>query len=368
MKLRPLIALSMLLLLTCTLQAGAVTFATKRLAGMATYLNLQQLDTLKMGTCEQYSYQGRTLVVRVNNWGEVEHIGLKLFPYAYRSLSPSPVYDFLERYLLELNASPRNTESGAKLAWDKVHFSVGNAATALQIDSTAAFIDNHIDLKVYQVSWLVNNQVKLQLSFDMDYQLLTGCTEIELEQNFMRNLQRFTTHPMESNASLPDEGDEYIQQRGFFITPKVCANRYYSRIGDQWQLTATAKRPTQSIANIMLNEQGNEHVKLNLVIDQYGYKLDSLETSYLAFLQMCIDEGCQAYFGMKNKETDAYTGTVFLVNRKAGYLHLLSVRVPQLLLTAPDQTTIAGRLFAYIPLFNVSNRILNPQDYQPINE
>lgn len=177
-----------LLVLACSMQANTASFTTKRLKGMAEYLSLNGLDTLRTGSYETYSYKGRPLVIRVNKWGEVEHIGLKLFSSGLRELYPSPAYDFLERYLLERNASPTDREEGTKMQWDRVYFSVGSPATALRIDSTAEYNANYYELKVYRVAWSVNGKTVLRMTFDMDYQLMSGCTEIELETNFMRSL------------------------------------------------------------------------------------------------------------------------------------------------------------------------------------
>ncbi|MBQ7471802.1 MAG: hypothetical protein IJS97_05175 [Prevotella sp.] len=365
MKFKPMFITLMSLLLTCQMQAGTATFATQRLQGMASYLKLSQLDTLQTGVCEAYRYQGRTLVVRVNEWGEVEHIGLKLFPSALRVIYPSPIYDFLERYLLERNASPRETETGTKMGWDKVHFGVGTAATALSLDSTAEFSENHVDLKVYRVEWAVNGQVKLQFSFDMDYQLMSGCTEIELEKRFLHILSRQKTLAVIPSAlEFPHDANEYVYKGGTFISSKVRGDRYYTKQDGQWHLVSSMNRPTQSIANVLLDANSDPRIGLTVVSDQYGYNTDSLHTTYRQFLQQCINEGCEPYYGMKTKETGSYTGTVFLVNRKGGYLHMLSVRVPTTVVTAPELSIVFGRLYTYIPLFNVSTRILNPNDYQ----
>ena len=358
-----------LLLLTCSLQAGTTMFATKRVKGMAEYLSLNQLDTLKPGICENYYYKGHPLIIRVNDWGEIEHVGLKLFSMSMRKVYPSPVYDFLERYLLEKNASPSDTEEGVKMQWDKVHFSIGSPSTALQLDSTAEFVDNHVDLKVYRVAWVVNDKVVLQMSFDMDYQLMSGCTEIELERSFMKSLGRFesTQYISQRKVSFTKQGDEFIRKGDFFITPLVRNELYYTRKKGNWELVMSAKRPSQSVANIMLSANVDDSIKLHLIMDQYGYKKDTLMTTYRQFIQLCLKEGCTPYYGMKEKSNDTYYGTVFLVNRQGGYLHLLSAAIPVDIIDAPQKVTIEGKLYTYIPLFNVSDKILNPQNYKSIN-
>lgn len=356
------------LLLAGSLLASTTSFATQRLREMSQYLHLEQLDTLHVGDNGGYSYRGKPLVVRVNEWREVEHIGLKLFDDKLRQLYPSPVYDFLERHLLERMAVPVDSESGIRMFWDKVFFNVGSPETALQIDTTATFTDNHLDLKVYHVAWTMNEKVILDIMFDMDWQLISGCTEIELEQNFVRSLPRVR----ESNYTwlrtlvFPDDGNEFITQGNFFITPFVQNNLYYTRKDGDWQLVKSPQRATQSVSNLALDANVDKEIGFHLIVDRYGYQRDTLTTAnYWQFMQLCLSEGCVPYFGLKDKNGNAYDGTVFMVNRRGGYLHLLSVRIPLSILDDPKSAPIEGRLYAYIPLFNVSDKIINPQNYKP---
>lgn len=359
-----------LLLLVCSSQASTAVFATKRLANLAGYLSLQSLDTLNAGINESYSYKNRPLSIRVNQWGEIEHIGLKLFSQNQRNSFPLPIYDFLERHLLERNVSPTDSEEGTRMQWDKVYFSVGSSATALKIDSTAEFLENHFDLKVYRVTWIVNEEIILQLSFDMDYQLMSGCTEIELEKKFMLNLSRYeagfyTNHRL---IIFPSEGDEFIRQGDFFISPLIRNEMYYTKKSGKWKLVRSEKRLSHSIANMMLDANLDEQVRLDIVMDQYGYKKDSLCTTYRQFIQICIHEGCMPYYGLKEKKDDLYSSTVFLVNWQGGYLHMLSAEIPKSIIDKPKDSVIKGKLYTYIPLFNVSDKILNPQNYKSVNK
>ena len=171
----------LLVIATCSFSMGATTFDTQRLERLAGYLNLQQLDTLSIGVTNTYIYKQHPLTIRKNLWGEIEHIGLLLFPQAYRNLKPLPVYDFLERYLLARLATPVGTEDAFRLQWSRVHFNVGSPATALKIDTTANFSPEYIDLHVYRIAWEINGKTMLELSFTMDFQLLMGCDAVELE-------------------------------------------------------------------------------------------------------------------------------------------------------------------------------------------
>ena len=73
-------------------------YCTAMHAGGFTTMRLQHIDAvLARQSLKHEVYR------RVNSYGEVEHIGLKLFSSELRGMKPSPTYDFLERQLLELN-------------------------------------------------------------------------------------------------------------------------------------------------------------------------------------------------------------------------------------------------------------------------
>lgn len=347
----------------------AISFANDRLEKLAGYVGLQSLDTLSPGVCNAYSYRQHPLTIRVNRWNEIEHIGLLLFPSRLREMKPMPIYDFLERYLLARNATPTNSEHGVKMGWDNVYFAIGNAKTALQIDTTTAFSESHVDLHVYKAAWTSGGKKLLEVSFEMDWQLLSGCNAIELEQQLFRNLRRFPVRPWPQTArDFPEEETDYTAGGNYFISPLIRNDIYYNRRStkDEWLLTNTTQRPTRTLSNIMLTPEGNSSLKVMIKYDKYGLRTDSAMVDYRAWQEMCLDEGCRAYFGMKGKQGETYRGTVFMVNRLGGYLHLLSIDIPAKALDNPEANPATARLYCYIPLHNVSDRMLNINEFEPI--
>ena len=76
-----------------------LSFKTEELKKVAAELKLEGLDTLKIG----YTFiqkNNHQLVVRKAENGMVEHIGIQLFPEAYRQQANGAVLDFLENGLL----------------------------------------------------------------------------------------------------------------------------------------------------------------------------------------------------------------------------------------------------------------------------
>lgn len=358
----------MLMVATCWISMRATTFDTQRLERLAGYLKLQQLDTLQTGVTNSYSYRQHPLTIRKNAWGEIEHIGLLLFPQVLRQLQPLPIYDFLERYLLARIATPSTTEDGIKMQWDKVHFNVGSASTVLKLDTTAAFSNEYIDLHAYRVSWTVEDKKILEISFDMNYQLLMGCDAVELEHRFIRHLNRYLPHAVNTSRQLPKEGTEYTLADSYYMSPMVRNDIYYTRKSKKkaWMLVNDAARATKTIGNWMVAPDSDNALPLEITVDKYGYEVDSVQTTYRAWQQLCMEEGCLPYYGLKSKNSGIYAGTVFMVNRTGGYVHLLSIDTPESALKDRKSSLSHARMYAYIPLYNVSAQLLHNVEYEPI--
>ena len=360
----------LLMVAACWISMRATSYDTQRLERLAGYLKLQQLDTLQAGITNSYSYRQHQLTIRKNAWGEIEHIGLLLFPQAIRQQQPMPIYDFLERYLLAQLVTPSTTEDGTKMQWDKVHFSTGSATTALKIDTSAIFSNEYINLRAYRVSWSVNGKKLLELSFDMDYQLMMGCDAVELEHRFIRHLKRYQAHAVGSLVppKLPQEGTEYTWADSYYMSPMVRNDIYYTRKSKKkaWVLVNDAARATKTIGNWMVASYSDNALPLDITIDKYGYEVDSLHTSYRAWQQLCMEEGCQPYYGLKSKNDGVYAGTVFMVNNTGGYVHLLSIIIPEDALKDKASIVCTARMYAYIPLHNVSAQLLHNVEYEPI--
>ena len=346
-----------LLLLAGLVPASATTFATDRLQSIAKCLQLPGLDNLTEGNYTHYKYRAHALNVRVNKYGEIEHIGLCLFPEWRRNVSPSPIYDFLERNLLERNLPNIDENIRFKLGGEHVTFLKGNAQTALSVDSSDVnnYIEDRIDFKTYRVSWSKNEREVLRITFDMDYQMLSGCNSIELDSRFMKMLRRFQPHPHQTKElKFPEQGNNYVVAGDTFLIREFRNDLYYEYDGKKWHLTHDANAVSKVLSNMMISLDFSGNPQLAVSLDQHSDIKDVLELPYKNWLQLCIDEGCVPYFGIKERTSSAYKGTVLLANARGGYAHLLSVTIPVETLLNGGNGPIRGYLFVYIPLHNVS--------------
>lgn len=351
----------------CSPLWGATGFSTVRLQAMASLLSLR-VDTLSSGEHTHFFYKSHPLTVRVNGWGEVEHIGLKLFNTNIKETKLSKVYDFLERHLLEMNLY-KGTDQDIRLKLEHVEFKTGKPETAFLLDGTETFRVTYEIYREYHVEWLKGEKSLLSIRFDMDYQLLSGCDITELEQNYLKEIQRF--HVDNTTFVLPDsfpkEGDYYIKEGSSFISDLIRNDLYFHRTNNEWELISGSSTPQKSIANILLTGWENGDYNLTFTLDMYGYKEKQDTVRFIDWHQLCIEEGCTPYFGIKGKTDSIYTGTLFMVNERYGFVHMLSVSFPISTLNE-SKGYIIGRLLAYIPLHNVTDSFFNNSDYKNVDD
>lgn len=354
-----------LLMLASTSAWGKAVYSTARLQAMASLLSLPGIDTLSAGKYTHFSYKSHPLNVRINRWKEVEHIGLSLFSPEVKKVQQSPVYDFLERYLLELDIY-KGTDHAIRLGFEQVQFEIGNASVALKLDGSEEFRQSGKAFRNYHVEWLKEGKVILAISFDMDYQLLSGCNTVELEKNYLKKIRRYRTEnaaPSDFDAAFPNDGEYYIKGGSTFMIDGIRNDLYFQKGKDGWTLISSSSKPYQSIANAMLSMQTGGDYDLTFTLDMYGYKEEKDTVKLIDWLGMCAEEGCTPYFGMKSKTDSLYTGTVFMVNETSGFLHMLSVKFPIATLQE-GKGNIEGRLFVYVPLHNVTEKLFNNTDYK----
>lgn len=360
----------LMVIAACFCNMSATTFDTPFLERMAGYLSLQQLDSIPVGITNTYKYREHPLTIRKNQWGEIEHIGLLLFPQGYRELQPLPIYDFIERDLLARLTTPHGTEDAFRQKWSRVYFNRGNAETALKIDTTALFNSEYIDLRAYKVSWEVDGKKVLEISFTMNYQMLIGCDALELEDRFARHLARYQSHDVMrcTYKDFPEKGTEFTLTNSYYMSPMVRNDIYYTRKNEKgaWGLVNDTARATKTISNWMVAADSDNEIPLEITLDKYGYEVDSLFTDYRTWQQFCMEEGCTPYYGLKGKSDGMYNSSVFMINKIGGYVHLLSINIPEDALRGNKSVKATARMYAYIPLFNVKAKLLHNIEYEPV--
>lgn len=348
----------LLLSLTGTLPVGAASFASHRLELLASSLRLNGLDGLSEGTHHGWRFRNHDLVVRVDAYGEVGHVGLLLFSSRLRQGVPEVLCDFLERTLLERLTDKLDEAIKFKLHGERLFFLKGDAQAALQIDTLGSFSfsTDRIDFRTYQVCWGRDGQEILKLRLNMDYQMLSGCDALELDARFIRRLRRFKPHRHDTKEwHFPqDTQNVFVAQGDTFLIREFSNSLYYECSGGEWKLLNSPSPQDKVLRNMMLSLDFSDSPLLTVSYDKHSDENGQLTLPYRHWLQMCMDEGCTPFFGIRQRTDTAYKGTLLMVNPAAGYIHLLSVSVPTEVLHGNHSETIRGVQFLYIPMHNVS--------------
>ena len=342
-----------------------VVFRTEKLQSMAESLPGINLDTLSEGTHEHFIFNGHPLTVRVNAWNEVEHIGYRLFPSSLKKEHPSPVYEFLERFLLELDL-PMDMSPEMRMKIENVKVETGKREDVFLLDGTESFRVEFIRMRKYHVSWSREDKEVLAFSFDMDYQLMTGSNAVELEYNFIRDISRFSSGKVDGNMEekkWPSREQFHVETGECYLTDAIRNDIYYEWKQGKWSPVCDTIRLYPSVSNIMLTGATPGDYILDMNIDMFGYKEIQGCVSVQKWLAFCRSEGCKAFFGIKGRDSECVSGTLFMVNETQGYNHMLNVRVPVQTI-AEKRGEIKGRLYVYIPLHNVSDKFLDFDYYQ----
>lgn len=168
-------------------------FVTKKLETLAKATGVSFSDTLFDDNRHDYDsvffYRKHPLHIKTNNQGEICHFGYSLFPAQKRDASLSNIYDFMERYLLELDL----LESWEKRQWrlkiDNVLCS-GDPTKMIMSSSYDESVVINADINhKYLVDWQ-RGQQRLTMTFDAYYQLLLGADDIELEEIAWRKIKK----------------------------------------------------------------------------------------------------------------------------------------------------------------------------------
>jgi hypothetical protein len=228
-----------------------------------------------------------------------------------------------------------------------------------------------VDLRAYKVAWEVGGKKILEMSFPMNYQMLIGGNALELEDRLVRRLRCYQAHDISQGIAkeLPNVGLEFTYTNSYYMSTMVRNDVYYTRDMEEepWRLVNDTARATRTINNWMIASDSENEIPLEITFDKYGYEVDSLFTNYRTWQQFCMEEGCTPYFGIKNKYNGIYECSVFMVNKTGGYVHLLSINIPEDTLKDPGNITATARMYAYIPLYNVRAKLLHNVEYEPIN-
>ena len=289
-----------------------------------------------------YNYQtlnGQKVVIRIDRQ-QVSHVGLCLFSEDIRRMDQTPVFDFLERYFLQLKYPPVVMTAESMTRDDQFHFLTGSLATVDALLPTDTFSFDY-DKRLYTATWSRNAQPLLTVSFPVEYELISGENKIEAENNLIRDIRETKLSDTPRQLSAPDT---YIDEH--------FSKRLYAQDG---QLVMSERHPAESAANLMLSREAQGTYDLDLTQVSYGFRKTTFSVPLRQWISFCQNNGCQLYFGIDSIGADGTVSAVVLaVNETENYNHVLTVSIPSDVIAA-RQGRIEARLYPYVPTHNVMN-------------
>ncbi len=181
------------------------TYATDQLKEMSNAMHLSaQLNNLSQNDTLHIKYQGKQIVVHTKN-NRVTHIGYCIFTQEQRSSMQSPVFDFLERYVLSLELPLKRVKPiNNQLAEDGISFSGGDISSMPNFynDSTLNLSINLIEDKIYNVAWEKDNIPYFSIEFPASYDLLHGTEMSENERRLAEDLASLAGTTIVQNSIL----------------------------------------------------------------------------------------------------------------------------------------------------------------------
>lgn len=324
------------------------TFRTAELERLAKELALD-IESLPDGYSHPIANGVRLTVHQTEQ--TIDHIGLYLFTEELRSMGKSPVFDFLERYFLQLKYPPQSKSMSNMIRDDQFKFLSGTLKSVDNILFTDGFSYNY-DNHRYQATWNRKDSTLLSVSFPVEYELISGENKIEAEDNLLSDIR--STKVIVPTGKPVVKKDHYLS--------KDFTNRLYLSKGE---LVLNEKHLLESAANMMLSLQTEGDFNINITQLSYGFKKTVFEVPLKQWIAFCQDHGCDLYFGVeKLSDQNEVECVVMAVNAAENYNHVLTAKISSGILE-PKSGTIEARLYPYVPTHNVLNMFANYRKSNP---
>lgn len=322
--------------ITLTLTASAqMNYRTAELRRLATVLALDE-SSLKEG----YNYldlKNQHIVVTVKG-NTVMHIGLRLFAEDTRKLDNTPVFDFLERYFLQLKYPPTLITAQKMISDDQFQFMKGSLKTVDDIQPTDGFGFNY-DRRQYIATWNRNGQPLLSVSFPVEYELISGENKIEAENNLLADIKRTEIKDVTTKTA----------HEPYYINKNFSSRLYYQK----GELVSSERHPAETAANMLLSQKAKGQYALKVTQVSYGFKKTVFDVPLRQWIAFCQNNGCHLYVGIeKMGDKGEINAVVLAVNEAENYNHVLTVTIPQEAIYS-KMGSLEARLYPYVPTHNV---------------
>lgn len=286
-----------------------------------------------------------------------------LFSDETKTAYPSAVYDFLERYLYEIDSlQTANPVIFERLNSDKVIFKKGNAGVARDISPDTPCTVRLVGDKFYESIWydFSGNEV-LHIVFPVNYELILGMSKNKIEKTMksrLLSMPKSFVVDKSGNLNLVEyENGVFVPANSSFLDiESLNTNVYYSKTDgvDEERPIFDSLRLAYSAANLLqgfISDCGS--YRLNIYQNLYDFKHEEYTISLSQWLNYCREMHAVVYAGVEEEREDGIKMLLLVHSRDLGFRHMLSVILPWNFVDKPN-ATLKARLYAFIPIHNVT--------------
>lgn len=287
-----------------------------------------------------------------------------LFSCETKSLYPSVVYDFLERYLYELDSIQRiDPVIQPRLINDKVLFLKGSPAIARELTPSTPFTLRITENQFYEAIWsdtTLENEL-LHIVFPISYELIQGKPKHIIEKEMKQQLMSLSDSFVPDTLSLYEnifevDSDCYCPESIMYLDGIESLNTgtYYRRtdkgtlcpVFDKMQSFYSAANLFQGVISDIQN------YKLHILQQQYDFKKEEYLISLSQWLNYCKLMHVTVYVGLEDELKEGLKLLLIAHSHDLGFQHMMSIIVPWNFVEKRD-VTIKALFNAFIPIHNV---------------
>jgi hypothetical protein len=307
----------------------------------------------------------KPLIVHRNARQAIDHIGVKLFDRNLMQKYPSPLYEFLERYFLQLLLTEDETVLTDRMRLERIKLSSdvpakGNYKKWLRDIIAQCSPDHSIRISChnnrYHLSEDDNGRTVFSIYLPVRYELITGFTKVEAERAVYDGLLRHTyAEPRTAAESdyFATDGDLYLLNEEYYGTEEIVSTSYYNKVEGKYVPVWGGGDVAKSVYNLF-NVAWDSPLPVEVTQKMYGNQTLTYEVTVGRLTNYLRAQGCQLYTGIQKMTGQEVRGVLMAVNDELGYQHFMSFRITGPVWDDPSAGSISLSMYSYIPNHNVS--------------
>lgn len=316
----------------------------------------------------------QSVEVVADSSGVIIHIGFRLFS---SSMLPASREDqfvyfsrFVERYLLELallddSAIQRKLrEDRVKLSFSSIHSNdvsfqlrnfVGQYASSVQVKFAT---QNNLA----SVEFVSGELSLLRMTFPVNYELLTGYTKLESEDDLYDRLSDYHYTPDTSAAELIPYKDGILEEKGeSFTSESVVSSVYYVHENDSLVTLFDKNYLPESVYSLFNGKSFREDVYVKVTQSLYGNRKKEYTLPLSSLLGYMREKGCRIFTGISKMNDHKIEGIVLANNADMGYQHVLIFTMNPSVFDRAAKHWVHIVLYGYIPIHNIKSFYLEKE-------